>query len=131
MGRSLKYERKSSGADIIEALLRNEKKYKKDLAQEMNMTPTDFSIHLRSNLKFDEMVEIINHLGYNVIIEKTKEKPDLRVVTKDRCAGCKYVKFADSLTDAINNLHASIGKEGVELDFYGGEGYENPETLIK
>lgn len=126
-----KYERKSSGVDIIETLLKKEGKYKKDLAEAMGKRASNFSIHLRSELKFDEMVEIINHLGYNVIIEKTSATPDLRIVTEDRCAGCKYVKFSETLTDAINNLHASIGKEGVELDFYGGESYENPETLIK
>ena len=119
-----------SAAYIVEQLLRVKKVHKKDIAFLMGMDSKQFSSFLNKQIRFDEMAEIASQLGFDIIFKPTTDSEGMvKVQTVSICDGCKYIKFADALEDAIKNLHANLKGAGVELDFYTDE-VPNPETEI-
>lgn len=117
-------------AYIIEEMLKVKKVHKKDIAFTMGMDSKQFSSFLNKQIRFDEMAELANNLGFDIIFRPTTDKEGMvKLQTGDMCEGCKYIKFAEALEDAINNLHANFDGAGAELDFYTDD-VPNPETKV-
>lgn len=113
-------ERRSSAAEIIERLLKMKGMKKKELAESLGMPDSvRMSQFLNQKIKFDDAVEVINKIGFDVVIQPALDEPTLRVTQKtDVCADCIYKKFAVAIEEVSSMLHKNITEAGKELDFY-------------
>lgn len=119
-----------SAAYVIEEMLKVKKVHKKDVAFTMGMDSKQFSSFLNKQIRFNEIAEIASNLGFDIVFRPTTDREGMvKVQTDDMCEGCKYIKFANALEDAINNLHANYSGAGAELDFYVDD-VQNPETEV-
>lgn len=117
-----KIERHSEAVPLIEQLLKIKGIRKKDLAELLGIDAPKLSQLFTRHIRFDDAVEMINAMGFDVIIKKTKAKQAMLSIEPDEpCDVCKYVKFANAMEEAISMLHANYQDEKTELDFTAEE----------
>lgn len=115
-------QRHSEAVTLIEQLLKIKGMKKNELAEILGITAPKLSQLFAQYIRFDDAVEIINKMGFDVIIKRTKAVEGMIAVEpNEKCDVCPYVKFAKAMEEAINLLHANYTEAGTELDFIPDE----------
>lgn len=73
-------------------------KMKKDIAKDMNITPTRMAqIVNRGDMKLSTLIRIIESSGQMLVIEPSSDNNLLKVRQESECKRCAYKKIAEQL----------------------------------